>query len=137
MGAPPCIVTLNSVCGALAGLNFFLGFALIVIIAANGTSNPAMKRAGLPAGAGSTTSAPTPLPDGSFQALDLDGDGSISLAEAAGHPEIVVRFDRADRDRDGQLSESEFAGLAKLPPPKPIRGPGIRRADANPTGGGA
>jgi len=49
-----------------------------------------------------------------FHALDLDGDGYVSLAEAAGDPIIVQRFDRADRDRDGKLSPKEFARLPKV-----------------------
>lgn len=49
-----------------------------------------------------------------FTALDLNGDGKVSLAEAAGHAAIVVRFDRADRNRDGKLTMAEFNRLKKL-----------------------
>lgn len=49
-----------------------------------------------------------------FTALDLNGDGKVSLAEAAGHAAVVVRFDRADRDRDGKLTLAEFDRLKKL-----------------------
>jgi hypothetical protein len=49
-----------------------------------------------------------------FQALDLNGDGYVSLAEAAGDPVIVQRFDKGDRNRDGKLSEKEFANLSKV-----------------------
>ena len=49
-----------------------------------------------------------------FQALDLDGDGYVSIAEAAGDPIIVKRFDKGDRNRDGKLSEKEFANLSKV-----------------------
>jgi len=49
-----------------------------------------------------------------FQALDLNGDGYVSLAEAAGDPVIVHRFDKGDRNRDGKLSEKEFARLNKV-----------------------
>jgi Ca2+-binding EF-hand superfamily protein len=50
-----------------------------------------------------------------FAALDLDGDGRVSLAEAAGHEQIVKHFDRADRDRDGKLSAAEYEDLGKAP----------------------
>ena len=49
-----------------------------------------------------------------FEALDLDGDGYVSLSEAAGEPIVVQRFDRADKDRDGKLSRKEFANLKKV-----------------------
>lgn len=46
-----------------------------------------------------------------FRALDLNRDGYVSAAEAAGFRDIVTRFDRADRNRDGKLSRAEFARL--------------------------
>jgi len=49
-----------------------------------------------------------------FQALDLNGDGFVSLAEAAGDPGGVSRFDKGDRNRDGKLSGKEFASLSKV-----------------------
>ena len=49
-----------------------------------------------------------------FQALDLNGDGYVSLAEAAGDPVVVQRFDKGDRNRDGKLSQKEFANLHKV-----------------------
>ena len=49
-----------------------------------------------------------------FDSLDLNGDGYVSLAEAAGHEEIVKRFDRADRNHDGKLSRKEFANLKNV-----------------------
>jgi hypothetical protein len=36
-------------------------------------------------------------------ALDIDGDGQISKAEAAGNAEITGGFDRADRNRNGTV----------------------------------
>lgn len=49
-----------------------------------------------------------------FLALDLTGDGLVSLAEAAGFANVVVRFDRADRNRDGRLSLYEFQRLKTM-----------------------
>src|SRR3954470_24265164 len=49
-----------------------------------------------------------------FQALDLNGDGYVSLSEAAGDQVVVERFDKADRNRDGKLSPKEFASLGKV-----------------------
>jgi Ca2+-binding EF-hand superfamily protein len=52
--------------------------------------------------------------DAYFRSLDLNGDGYVSLAEAAGDAVVVNRFDRADRNRDGKLSPKEFANLHKV-----------------------
>src|SRR5690349_6682977 len=49
-----------------------------------------------------------------FDALDLNRDGYVSLAEAAGDEIVVTRFDRADRNKDGKLSRREFANLNKV-----------------------
>ena len=52
--------------------------------------------------------------DNYFRALDLNGDGFVSLAEAAGDEVVVARFDKGDRNKDGKLSPKEFAGLSKV-----------------------
>lgn len=49
-----------------------------------------------------------------FEALDLNGDGFVTLSEAAGNEVVVTRFDRADRDRDGKLTPKEFARLKTI-----------------------
>ena len=49
-----------------------------------------------------------------FDSLDLNGDGYVSLSEAAGQEVVVTRFDRADRNKDGKLSRKEFATLGKV-----------------------
>ena len=48
-----------------------------------------------------------------FKRADIDGDGQVSKAEAAGNERLVVGFDRADRNRDGQLSREEFDSIYK------------------------
>lgn len=105
--------------GLLVGLILFLAMAMMGVIAVNGANNPGISQAQASAAAGGTADGraigrdPT-----SLQALDLNGDGRVSLAEAAGYAEVVTRFDRADRNKDGKLSRAEFDRLAKLPEPK-------------------
>ena len=110
---------MSTIAGVLVGMIVFLASALVGVIAVNGSNNPGFKLAHASAAAGGT--APDPLPGrtgGTLRALDLNGDGRISLAEAAGHGEIVTRFDRADRNKDGKLSQAEFNRLDKVPPAK-------------------
>jgi len=45
--------------------------------------------------------------------LDIDGDGRISKAEAAGNADMMTIFDRADRDRDGRLTQAEIDAYEK------------------------
>jgi hypothetical protein len=106
--------------GILVGLVLFLAMAMMGVIAVNGTNNPGVAPSPPQwAAAGSTAERPAAEPKrGSFHSLDLNGDGKLSLAEAAGYSDIVTRFDRADRNRDGRLTQAEFERLAKLAPPK-------------------
>jgi hypothetical protein len=67
-------------------------------------------------GASTGSSAPTALSmekEQLFKGLDVDGDGGISKAEAAGHEKVVTGFDRADADRDGKLSRAEYDRLGQ------------------------
>jgi hypothetical protein len=116
--------------GILAGLILFLAMAMMGVVAVNGTDNPGVTRSQQqPAAAGSTAERPAAAPRrGSFDALDLNGDGKLSLAEAAGYSDIVTRFDRADRDRDGKLTQAEFERLAKLAPPKAGKSKAAKKA---------
>lgn len=54
-----------------------------------------------------------PEPEGMFQYLDIDGDGLVSKAEAAGNAQVTLGFDRADRNRDGKLSFKEYDSIGK------------------------
>ena len=51
--------------------------------------------------------------DAGLTALDLDGDGQVSRAEAAGHSEVTLGFDRADRNRNGRISTAEWERYEK------------------------
>jgi hypothetical protein len=53
-----------------------------------------------------------------FRHLDIDGDGFVSKAEAAGYEKVTLGFDRADRNRDGKLSFAEYDSIGK---PRPAR----------------
>lgn len=111
---------ISTALGVLAGLVLSLSVALIVVIAGNGTNNPGMMQVSDESAAGGA-SAPLLRPasaHSSFDGLDVDGDGKLSLAEAAGYGDIVTRFHRLDRNKDGKLTKAEFDRLAKLPPPK-------------------
>lgn len=45
--------------------------------------------------------------------LDIDGDGEVSRAEAAGHAQVTLGFDRADRNRNGKVSRAEWQRYEK------------------------
>jgi hypothetical protein len=124
----------STLLGALTGMILSMAVAVMVVVAGNGEKNPGVGRAEMMQSAASGASAPLPHQDparDSFNALDLNGDGRLSLAEAAGYGDIMTRFARADRNRDGKLTKVEFERLAKLPPPKPRAKPKPRlREDA-------
>ena len=46
--------------------------------------------------------------DPGFKALDKDGDGTISKAEAAANPALAKKFAEADKNHDGKLSRAEY-----------------------------
>ena len=54
----------------------------------------------------------------SFQDLDANRDGQISLEEAKKAPDIAKKFVQADTNQDGKLDAAEFAALETMPVPK-------------------
>jgi Ca2+-binding EF-hand superfamily protein len=52
---------------------------------------------------------------GSFETLDSNRDGRISMPEASADPKLVEGFSTADKNGDGYLDNSEFDNL---PEPK-------------------
>ena len=121
--------------GLFVGLITFLAMALMGVIAVNGTNNPGITSAQASAAAGGTAELP---PNGrrdpsSLRSLDLNGDGKLSLAEAAGYAEIVTKFERADRNKDGKLTQAEFDRLAKLPEPKAAKKKGVSKQPRRPS----
>jgi Ca2+-binding EF-hand superfamily protein len=59
------------------------------------------------AGVISAQGAPT------FDSLDANKDGQISIQEATGHDALFVAFKKLDTNKDGMLSKEEFAAFSK------------------------
>jgi hypothetical protein len=49
----------------------------------------------------------------SFESLDKNADGQISIQEATSHDDVFVAFKKLDTNKDGALSKTEFAGYGK------------------------
>ena len=56
-----------------------------------------------------------------FKSLDINGDGSVSKAEAAGNASVTLGFDQADRNKDGKLSWTEYDSIEKTAARKAAR----------------
>ena len=65
---------------------------------------------------GQKTQPATPAgQSGSFDALDANKDGRISMPEAAADPKLVENFSSADKNGDGYLDNAEFDQRVKPP----------------------
>jgi hypothetical protein len=51
----------------------------------------------------------------SFQELDANRDGQITVDEAKKAPEVKEKFTQADANKDGKLDAAEFAALETMP----------------------
>jgi Ca2+-binding EF-hand superfamily protein len=51
----------------------------------------------------------------SFDALDANKDGRISMPEASADPRLVEAFSSADKNGDGYLDNTEYQRVAKQP----------------------
>lgn len=80
--------------------------------AARKAAKPAKKKGSASAGRSAPTAfVPDPAYDASYRRSDMDGDGEVSKAEAAGNEPLVLGFFRADRNRDGKLDRQEYEAL--------------------------
>ena len=52
----------------------------------------------------------------SFDTLDANKDGRISMPEASADPKLVESFSTADKNGDGYLDSAEYASVADGPP---------------------
>jgi hypothetical protein len=52
---------------------------------------------------------------GTFDALDTNKDGRISMPEASADPKLVEKFSTADKNGDGYLDNAEFDESAEPP----------------------
>jgi hypothetical protein len=49
----------------------------------------------------------------SFESLDKNSDGLISIQEATANDDMFVAFKELDKDRDGNLTREEYAAWNK------------------------
>ena len=48
-----------------------------------------------------------------FESLDKNSDGKISIQEATSHDDVFVAFKKLDTNKDGVLTKEEFAAYSK------------------------
>ena len=60
-----------------------------------------------------TTLAAEPRGPVSFESLDVDKDGVITVIESRADKNVAARFSTADKNQDGYLSKAEFDAMPK------------------------
>jgi EF hand domain-containing protein len=66
------------------------------------------------AGDGAKSQPATPAgQSGTFDTLDANKDGRISMPEASADPKLVEQFSTADKNGDGYLDNAEYDDSAK------------------------
>ena len=71
--------------------------------------------AGVAADKAKPTSKAETTPTVSFDSLDANKDGRISMPEASADPRLVEAFSSADKNGDGYLDNAEYQSIAKAP----------------------
>ena len=71
--------------------------------------------AGIAAAADRTQPGTPAGQSGSFDMLDANKDGRISMPEASADPKLVEKFSTADKNGDGYLDNAEFDESAEPP----------------------
>ena len=71
-------------------------------------AQPAPRTQSSPFSTGASAPAPSPA-NAAFDRADTNRDGQLSTAEAQQVPGLSTRFKELDKDRNGTLSRSEFA----------------------------
>ena len=59
------------------------------------------------------TTAAEPRGPASFEALDVDKDGVITVIESKADRNVAARFSTADKNQDGYLTRAEFDAIPK------------------------
>ena len=50
----------------------------------------------------------------SFESIDVDSDGAISMEEVSEHVALQLAFDELDANKDGSISEDEYENLSEI-----------------------